>query len=380
MSADAHIESLGALPALALDHLQSSAYDYCCGGAGDEATVTRNVAMLDGFTLVPRMAGGPAGEHPLGIEVCGGHLRAPLLVSPMALQELYCPDAEVASAAAAADLGLGFCLSTLASRTPEEVAAGAGSGVRWFQLYPMREWTVTQSLVARAEATGFSAIVVTLDVPVVGRRSRDLRNRFDRFAVAPPAVTRDPAFADILRARGRSGPAAAAELLDEMFPNPAVSWPDVTRVAEQTSLPVLVKGVLHPDDVRLAVDAGARGVVVSNHGGRQFDRSISSVEALYAMRRHGIPDVPVFLDSGIRRGYHVAVALALGAQAAFVGRPVLWGLASGGRAGAARVLELFGDELAHVQAVLGAPSVEALRRLDLVAPPAVCSAPAPSAR
>jgi isopentenyl diphosphate isomerase/L-lactate dehydrogenase-like FMN-dependent dehydrogenase len=341
--------------------MDAAAYDYCAGGAGDESTVRRNVTMLDSVVVTPRVLCGTAAPPSLTTTVLGQPLTAPVFVSPMGLQALCSPEGEVATATAAADAGVGFCLSAFGSRTPEETAA-VGSGVRWFQLYVLRDWEITLNLIRRAEAAGFCALVVTVDVPVVGRRPRNERNGFDRFTVAPPAVLKDPVL--LAKSSGHSGSGASPaplELLHQIFPNPACTWDDLRAVVEATSLPVIAKGALHPDDVMSALDAGAQAVIVSNHGGR----SVSSVEALSRIRR-SCPDAMLFLDSGIRRGSHIAAALALGATSAFVGRPVLWGLAAGRTAGARQVLEQLRDELRHVMAVVGAPTVEALGRMEVI--------------
>ena len=363
----------GKLAGLARAAMTRPAYDYCAGAAGDEATVARNVAALDARLLTPRVLAPPAGPGALRVAVPGGHLDAPVLVAPMGLQALCCPAAEVASAAAAASLGLGFCLSMFSSRPVEEVAAHAGPGLRWQQIYLLRDRGVTDSMVARAVAASASALVVTVDVPVVGRRTRDLRNRFDRFASAAPAIVADPCFRRLLASRdgaagdgttsdgvaggGVAGGGAAGDgegrLLAELFPNPGATWSDVERLVRRAGVPVLVKGVLDAGDARLAVAAGAAGVIVSNHGGRQFDRCIAAIDGLAPVVDAVGGEVPVLFDSGIRRGSHMAVALALGARAVLVGRPVLWGLAVAGEAGARLVLRTLVDDLAHVRDLVG---------------------------
>jgi isopentenyl diphosphate isomerase/L-lactate dehydrogenase-like FMN-dependent dehydrogenase len=232
--------------------------------------------------------------------------------------------------------------------------------VRWQQIYLLRDWALTASLVDRAAGAGYQAVVLTVDVPVVGRRTRDEANRFDRFRVAPPALCADPRFTELLAARGEG--ASAERLIGELFPDPGRTWDDVARLVAGTTLPVLVKGVLCAEDARLALAAGASGVVVSNHGGRQFDRSVAAIEALGAVADACAPaGAPVFFDSGIRRASHIATALALGARAVLVGRPVLWALAAGGQAEVRRVLAGLTAELAHLLAVLGAPCAAALR-------------------
>jgi isopentenyl diphosphate isomerase/L-lactate dehydrogenase-like FMN-dependent dehydrogenase len=289
-----------------------------------------------------------------------------VLVAPMGLQGLCCVDAEVASVRAAASLGLGHCLSMFSSRSVEEVATAAPDALRWQQVYLCRDREVTGSLLRRAEAAGCAAVVVTVDVPAVGRRTRDERNRFDRFRCAPPAIFADPYFRTLVTRRQPGDTdevAVCGSVLAEVFPDDTPVWRDVAELIRHSRLPVLVKGILHPADARLAVETGAAGIVVSNHGGRQFDRSVAAVDALAAVvdQVHGA--VPVLFDSGVRRGSHVAAALALGARAVLVGRPVLWGLAVGGQAGARRVLAALVDDLEQVLRVTGVSTLDDLGML-----------------
>lgn len=328
---------------------RQAAMDYCFGAAGDEATMARNETMLDRAVLVPRvLAGGPADPS---VSVAGGRIAAPVLVAPMGLQGLLDPRAETVAARAAAQAGLGFCLSTFSSASAAEVAA-TGPGLRWRQIYLTREPRLNRHLVEEAARLGFQALIVTLDVPVVGRRERDRANGLNRFAAAPPALVRSEPFRVAMAERGVD----AQTLLAEIFPNPCTEWGDVSELIASTPLPVLVKGILHADDARQAVDAGAAGIIVSNHGGRQFDRSISSIEALPSVVAAVGPATPVYLDSGVRRPAHVAVALARGARAVLLGRPVLTALAGGQAEEVGAVLRGFTSELAHIMTLLGARS------------------------
>lgn len=363
-------ESLADASDLARQVLTEPAFDYCDGGAGNgtgaDVGVARNVSRLDDRTLVPRVFRGLDAAD-TSVAVPGGVLTAPLLITPMGLQALCHTDAEVATAAASAGLGVGFVRSMFASRTIEEVAVAARDGVWWQQIYLLKDRGLTDSVVARAQAAGASALVVTADVPVVGNRPRSARHQFDRFAAVPPAIVGDPYFARLLMERRALDDAYPDErLLDEVFPNPGAGWQDLARLAERTRLPVLVKGVLDPRDARQALECGAVGVVVSTHGGRQSALHPAAVDALAPVVAAVGGQAPVYFDSGVRTGEHLAVAVATGAQAVLVGRPVLWGLAAAGRAGVEQVLRLLVSQLRRSMTLAGAADLSELRDLTVL--------------
>jgi 4-hydroxymandelate oxidase len=322
----------------AANRLPSGAYGYYAGGAGDEVTLRDNVAAFGRWQLRPRVLVDVAGCTTT-TTVLGQELAMPLAVAPVAFQRVAHPDGEVGMARAARAVGTAMCLSTLATSTPAEVAA-AGS-LRWFQLYVFRDEGVTRELVAQAREHGFTALVLTVDTPVVGRRERDFRTGF----AIPPEVT--------VAALGSGGmtPAEAFSLMSA-----SVTWRDVERLAEAAGLPVLVKGVLTAEDAHLACEHGAAGVVVSNHGGRQLDGVAATIDALPEVAEAIDGRVEVLLDGGIRRGADVVKALALGARAVLAGRAPLWGLAVDGEAGARRVLELLRDEIALGLRLIGCPT------------------------
>ena len=322
----------------AAKRLSPGAYGYYAGGAGDEVTLRDNVAAFGRWQLRPRVLVDVAGCT-TATTVLGEELSMPLAVAPVAFQRVAHPDGEVGMARAARTVGTAMCLSTLATSTPAEVAA-AGS-LRWFQLYVFRDEGVTRELVAQAREHGFTALVLTVDTPVVGRRERDFRTGFTN----PPEV----AVASL--GGGGMTPAEAFSLM-----SPSVTWRDVARLAEAAGLPVLVKGVLTAEDASLACEHGAAGVIVSNHGGRQLDGVAATIDALPEVAEAVGGRVEVLLDGGIRRGADVVKALALGARAALVGRAPLWGLAVDGEAGARHVLELLRDEIALGLRLLGCPS------------------------
>ena len=282
--------------------------------------------------------------------VLGTELAVPFLVAPVAFQLLAHPDGEEGMARAAAAAGTVMCLSSLTSTRPAEVAAAAPQGRRWMQVYLFRDRGVTRAIVEEAAESGFEALLLTVDAPYAGRRERDLRTGFQ-----VPAEIRAPAIEAAAGHRSLT-PAEVFELVD-----PSITWDDLERLCDEFDLPVLVKGLVTGEDAELAVEHGAAGVVVSNHGGRQLDNAPATIDALPEVVEAIDGRIPVLLDGGVRRGTDIAVALAIGARAVLVGRPALWGLAFDGEAGASLAMEILADELRLALALLGAPTPSALR-------------------
>jgi isopentenyl diphosphate isomerase/L-lactate dehydrogenase-like FMN-dependent dehydrogenase len=334
---------------LAREALDPGAYVYFSGGAGDERTMRDNVEAYSRLRLRPRVLV-DVGDATPATTVLDTALSMPLLVAPTALQRLAHPDGEPASARAAAAAGTVYCMSTLATATPAEVAEAAPGGARWFQLYCFRDRGVSRSLIEQAVDAGFGAIVLTVDMPFLGRRESDLRSGF-----AVPAEVTVPSFAAV---RGRQEAATLAEIIELL--DPTLTWDDVEEIASMSELPLLLKGILTAEDARLAADHGAAAAIVSNHGGRQLDGVPASLDALPEVVEAVGDRIPVLVDGGIRRGADVVKALALGASAALVGRPVVWGLAARGEDGARHVLELLREEVRLALALLGCPSPEAV--------------------
>ncbi len=330
---------------IAAERLDAGPLAYFGGGAGDELTMRENVAAYRRWALRPRVLV-DVEETTTATTVLGAEVSMPILVAPIAVQALAHPDGEAGMARAAAGAGTIMSLSTIASARPSEVAAAAPGGRRWFQLYCFRDRGITDALVAEAVESGFEAIVLTVDAPRAGRRERDLRTGFQI-----PTEIGVPSVEAAVGGGARLGIAEVFELVD-----PSLDWSDVERLAAGSEVPVLVKGVLRGDDAELAVEHGAAGVVVSNHGGRQLDGAMATVEALPEVAEAVGGRCEIIVDGGVRRGGDVLVALALGATAAQVGRPALWGLAAGGEAGARRVLELLREELDLGLALLGCRS------------------------
>jgi isopentenyl diphosphate isomerase/L-lactate dehydrogenase-like FMN-dependent dehydrogenase len=344
---------------LAAEKLDPGVLGYFAGGAGDELTLRENVAAWSNWRLRPRMLVGLS-EWGTAAKVLGSEVSMPVMVAPVAYQGLVDPEGEVAMARAAAAAGTVMCLSTLATRRPADVVAGAPAGRRWFQLYCFRDEGVTRALTEEAVACGFETIVMTVDAPRGGNRERDLRTGFKiPEGLGVPSV----------EAALGSGRAVTIEETFSLM-EPALSWSYLEDFTSECRLPVLVKGVLTAEDAALAVEHGAAGVVVSNHGGRQLDRVLASADALPEVVDAVEGRGAVLVDGGIRRGVDVAIALALGADAVLVGRPALWGLAVGGEEGARRVLELLREELALALCLCGCSSPAGLRRANVQRAPA----------
>jgi isopentenyl diphosphate isomerase/L-lactate dehydrogenase-like FMN-dependent dehydrogenase len=343
----------------ASEKLDAGALGYFAGGAGDELTLRENVEAWRRWRLRPRVLV-DVSEVSTEVEVLGAPLSMPLLVAPVAYQRLVDPEGEIGMAQAAAESGTAMCLSTLATTRPGELAAAAPAARRWFQLYCFRDEAVTRALIAEAVDSGFEAIVVTADAPRSGNRERDRRTGFK--------IPEGLGVPSVAAAMGVERALTIEETFGLM--NPALGWSDLEDLASECSLPVLVKGLLTAEDAELAVEHGAAGVVVSNHGGRQLDRALATGDALPEVVDAVDGRAAVLVDGGIRRGVDVAIALALGADAVLVGRPTLWGLAVAGAEGAKRVLDLLREELELTLALCGCAAPADLGRSHLRRAPA----------
>jgi 4-hydroxymandelate oxidase len=337
---------------LARAAMERGAFDYFAGGAADESTLRESVSAFSRWRLRPRVLV-DVSSIDTSTELLGTPVSMPVGLAPTALQRLAHPDGEVASARAAAQAGVAFCLSTLGSRTIEDVGEVAGKPC-WFQLYVHKDRGVSRSLIERAATAGFDALVVTVDLPVVGYRERDLRNSF---AIAPELYGN-------LVVAGNDG-RQLHELVHSLS-DQALTWDDLTWIKEVSALPVVLKGILTAEDAALAVGCGVDAIAVSNHGGRQLDRATASIDALEEVVQTAGADAEVYLDGGVRRGSDVVIALALGAHAVFIGRPYLFALAAGGQRGVRRALELMAAELENAMALLGARSVGEITRAHVV--------------
>ncbi|WP_104090313.1 alpha-hydroxy acid oxidase [Arthrobacter sp. GMC3] len=350
-------------------------FDFIDGGAEDERTMRSNREAFGKLTLAPRLLAGGA-KRDQSITVAGQSFRTPVLLAPTGLSRLAGRQGELAAARAAASRGTVSIVSSASSMSVDEVARGVDAP-QWFQLYPWGDWDLTKTLVDRARNAGSDTLVVTLEVPVTGARERDYRSGMTIPVRINPntaldvmshprwlldLVTSKPiTMANLVGLRvGRSNSAASLAQLNMDLLNPAYSWDDVSRLREEWKGKLLVKGIMSAADARIAVDRGADGVVVSNHGGRQADAIPASLDVLPEVVAAVGHQTDVVFDGGIRRGTDVVMAMALGAKAELVGRPWMYGLAVGGESGVAKMLDILSEEIDRTLALIGAPSVAAL--------------------
>lgn len=341
------IVTLNDFEPLARERMEPAAYDYVAGGAWDEISLRESVEAWQRYRFVPRVL-----RETRRIDASGSFLgrpaALPIAIAPMAFQDLAHPLGELAVVAAAATFGVPYCLSTSASRTIEEVAAAAADAERWFQLYFTRSFELTRDMVARAADAGYRALVVTVDLPVLGYRDRDRRSGF----VVPPRVN-IPGDAD------RPADAPGAPTDEEPV---VLTWSDLEEIRSWTDMAFVVKGILSPEDARRAADLGVDALVVSTHGARQLDRVIATAEALPSIVDVVGGRCAVWVDGGIRRGLDVLTALALGADAVLVGRPIYWALATAGQAGVERALAILREEIRIALPLVGVSSPGELTR------------------
>ena len=347
--------------ARAAEALEPGPFDYIAGGAGSESTLRANLEAFGRRRLRPRMLRSNL-ERELSVQVLGTRSPAPFLLAPIGVLSIAHAEGELAVARASAATGVPLVLSSAASHSLEEIAGAMGGAARWFQLYWVNDREVTASLVARAEAAGYGAIVVTLDTLVLGWRERDLRKPYLPFLTGEGCAQffSDPVFRSRLDRPPEEDVLAAAAAMLATFPNLGLTWDDLDWLRTRTELPLLVKGVLRGDDALLALEHGADGIVVSNHGGRQVDGSVAALDALVEVRAAVGPDATLLMDGGIRRGADVLKALALGADAVLLGRPYAYGLAVGGQEGVEAVIRHLTADTDLTLALIGAQSATGL--------------------
>jgi isopentenyl diphosphate isomerase/L-lactate dehydrogenase-like FMN-dependent dehydrogenase len=342
--------SFEALEKKASEIMKPEAFAYIAGGAGAETTMHNNSRAFQKWPIVPRVMG-DVSQRDISVELFGKKLSSPVLLAPVGVLSIAHADAEIAVAKAANKLGVPITVSTVSSKTLEEVSVASEENTRWFQLYWGRNNDFTRSVLSRAENAGYSAIVVTLDTRLFAWRERDIQHAYLPFLYNEGMANyfSDPAF---LKAVGdpAKDPVKTLAHFAECFSNPSSKWSDLSFIKDCTRLPVIVKGILHPDDARKAIDSGADGIIVSNHGGRQLDGAVAALDMLPLVHEAVGNETTILFDSGIRRGADVFKAMALGAKAVLVGRPYAFALALGGEEG---VIEVMSNMLADVDLTLG---------------------------
>jgi isopentenyl diphosphate isomerase/L-lactate dehydrogenase-like FMN-dependent dehydrogenase len=340
---------------------------YVAGSAGNGSTARANRDALDRRRIVPRMLR-DVHERDLSVEVLGRPLPAPLALAPIGVLSIMHPDAECAAARAAAAQGVPYILSSASSTPMEQVAEAVGDAERWFQLYWAKDREVTRSFLDRAKAAGFTALIVTLDTPLLAWRPRDLDQAYLPFlhGVGTANYFSDPAFRAGLAKPVHEDPNAAVMHFVNMFADPGKTWPDLAFLRENWDGPIVLKGVLHPNDARRAAEAGMDGVVVSNHGGRQVAGSVAAADALPRVVEAVGDRLTVLFDSGIRTGDDIFKALALGARAVLVGRPYAYGLGLDGQAGVEHVVRCLLAEFDLTLALSGHARPDSLGPDDLI--------------
>ncbi len=338
--------SIAELERRAAEAMDERAANYVFAGAGSEGTIDANREAFGRFRIVPRMLRDVAARD-LSTTILGTTMPAPLLLAPIGVQKVVHPDGELATARAAASLGLPMIASTASAFSLEEIAEASGEAPRWFQLYWPNDRDLAASLVARAEAAGYDAIVLTVDTFIPGWKPRDLQQAWLPFLEGMGVANyfQDPVFRAGLESTPEADVGAATGHFLGIQANPSLCWDDLEWLKGQTELPILIKGIQHPDDAIEAAKRGIEGIVVSNHGGRQVDGAIASLDALPAIAEAAGDDLTILFDSGIRSGSDAIKALALGADAVCLGRPYIWGLALEGQAGVETVLKMVLAEL-----------------------------------
>lgn len=350
------------LEAKARETVPEEAYWYVAGGAGED-TMDANLAAFDNYRLVPRMLT-DISSRDIGRTVLGKRFDVPFMLAPIGVQEIVHEEAELAVARGAAEVGVPMILSTVSSKPMEEVAKALGDTPGWFQLYWPNDDELAASFVQRAEKAGYEAIVVTLDTKMMAWRERDLKGAYLPFLKGQGLSNyfTDPVFRSGLEKPPEEDAWPAIQKWGQVFAAPARTWDDLARLKAATSLPIILKGVLHPEDAKRAAACGMDGVIVSNHGGRQVDGAIAAIDALPGVVDAVGDSMAVLFDSGIRRGSDVLKAVALGADAVLLGRPYVWGLALDGQAGVAEVARRLAADVDITLALTGCDRLDGVNR------------------
>lgn len=346
--------------------LENGPFHYIADGAGSGMTMQENRAAFERLHIIPRMLQN-VDERDLSVSIFGETFPAPMLLAPIGVQSIAHADGEFASARAAAETGVPYIASTASSYTMEEIASVLGDAPRWFQLYWGRNPEVTASMLQRAEAAGYSAIVATLDTQMLSWREKDLENAYLPFLQAEGIANylADHAFRAGLEKTPEEDIKSAVMHFVQNFTNATLTWGDLSFLREHTNLPIVLKGILHPEDARKALDYGADGIIVSNHGGRQVDGAVAAIDMLPEIVDVIQDKIPVLVDSGIRRGSDIVKALAMGATSVLIGRPYMYGLATGGQEGARRVIRNLWADFDLTMALAGKKNLHEIDRQTL---------------
>lgn len=346
--------------------LSDGPFHYIADGAGSGATMQENRAAFERLHIIPRMLR-DVDERDISVSIFGETFPAPMLLAPIGVQSIAHPDGEIASAQAAAESGVPFIASTASSHTLEEIASVLGGAPRWFQLYWGRDPEVTASMLQRAEVAGYSAIVATLDTQMLSWREKDLENAYLPFLQAEGIANylADPAFRAGLDKPPEEDMMSAVMHFVQNFTNATLTWDDLSYLRKHTNLPIVLKGILHPEDAKKALDHGVDGIIVSNHGGRQVDGAVAAIDMLPEIADVIQGEIPLLVDSGIRRGADIVKALAMGASSVLIGRPYMYGLAAEGQVGVGRVIRNLWADFDLTMALAGKKNLHEIDRQTL---------------
>ena len=353
-------KTINAWERFAEERLPRNSFDYIARGSGDQNTLKANRSVFNDWTLIPRVLNKVV-HRDKSIQLLGKSYPTPLLFSPIGVQKIVHPNGEMESSKVAAEFGIPFILSNAASCSMEEVASNIGDSPKWFQVYYSSNKEVSKSQIQRAKSLGYEALVVTVDTALLGLREYDIENNYSPLneGMGSGNYSSDPVFNEQLLAKGLSGKESAIKFQMEIFENPSLSWDDIIEIKSYTNLPIFLKGIMHTDDALTAVSLGIDGLIVSNHGGRQLDHCISSLEALENICHAVGGKIPVLFDSGIRRGTDIVKAMAIGASAVLIGRPYLYGMVAG-HEGIRTVLQQILRELDVTMALAGIDDIKTI--------------------
>jgi isopentenyl diphosphate isomerase/L-lactate dehydrogenase-like FMN-dependent dehydrogenase len=341
---------------LAQDKLLPEVYDFCRGGANDEITLAENRNAYDRIKLLPKVLTNRENQN-LSIELFGQQLSSPIMIAPTGLPGIITSEGEKATARAAKAANIVMALSMMSNFSLEEVSQENHHSL-WFQLYLCQDKYITESLVQRVKKASYTALIVTVDTIALGKRERDLRNQFNLDQNLQARSLLEYGLGEIFKKQEGS---SIANHSKKVFKT-AISWQDLEWLKEITDLPIIIKGILNPEDAALAIQHGVSGIIVSNHGGRQLDTTPATIDILPEIAATVEQKVKLFIDGGIRRGTDILKALALGADAVLIGRPILWGLAVGGEQGALKVINILQEELELAMTLCGFSSIAAVKK------------------